>query len=183
MAELIDDVLARLDVRRRGEAVLSHPAQQFDLPYELPAAAEVISELTTALDQICAARDFPKGCGLAAPQLGVARAAAVVRIAGAADLALINPEIVSTSGGDVRWEGCLSFFDVRGRTLRPVELTLQWTAPDGETTSRTFNGATARMIGHECDHLDGILYADRLALGTTLVGLNEYQEGGRAWQY
>ncbi|MDW5327858.1 peptide deformylase [Plantactinospora sp. KLBMP9567] len=143
----------------------------------------MIRELTMALDQICAARDFPKGCGLAAPQLGIARAAAVVRIAGAADLALINPRIVSTSGEDVRWEGCLSFFDVRGQVVRPAELALQWTAPDGETISRTFDGATARMIGHECDHLEGILYADRLSPGTTLVGLDEYQDGDRAWQY
>ncbi|MBF8185318.1 peptide deformylase [Nonomuraea sp. K274] len=184
MSDPFMELLREMGLGRRGDPLLAQPARRFELPAEQEQAAMVLADLVTALDQICAARPFPKGSGIAAPQLGRPVAAAIVRPRGMADIALLNPCVVDHSDEiDVQWEGCLSCFQLRGRVSRSRAITVRWAMPDGQTVERRFTDGAARMVAHECDHLEGVLYLDRLVEGTQPIGIEEYTDGHRPWLY
>ncbi|WP_408994722.1 peptide deformylase [Streptomyces sp. 1268] len=108
-----------LGVVQQGAAVLTEPARAFDLPAERDEAERVVDELIAAMDRIGQVHPLAKGMGLAPPQIGISRTAAVVvRPPGdAPSNVLLNPGITdSCNESDEHYEGCLSFFDVRGLT-------------------------------------------------------------------
>ncbi|MGA5132404.1 peptide deformylase [Streptomyces olivoreticuli] len=176
-----------LGVVQRGANILAEPARAFELPAEMDAAEHVIERLADAMDRIAQAHDFSgKGMGLAAPQIGIARAAATVRPAeaGAEPIVLLNPRITATSEEmDEQYEGCLSFFDVRGMVPRPLRITVEATALDGTTRITVYERGLARLIHHEIDHLDGLLYTARMRPGVEPIPVGEYRQTGRAWAY
>ncbi len=107
-------------------------------------------------------------CGLAAPQAGKeVRIVAVSLMKTWEDenyqtVAMLNPEIVSAgkeSETDV--EGCLSLPGARGLVSRPREARVRWLDPSGNRHERSFSGAAARIVQHEMDHLDGVLFTDK----------------------
>jgi peptide deformylase len=106
------------------------------------------------------------GIGLAASQVGVERRVAVVDLSVGEDpaqlLVLVNPVIVSAEGAEVESEGCLSIPELTEKVERPlrVEVTAQDAA--GELQRLVAEGLLARAICHEVDHLDGVLFVDRL---------------------
>lgn len=76
---------------------------------------------------------------------------------------LINPEIEILSGETEKgWEGCLSVPGLRGLVPRSLDIRYRGVTPDGETIERRARGFHARVVQHECDHLDGILYPQRM---------------------
>ena len=80
-----------------------------------------------------------------------------------APIAIINPEITPVgSAVEEDWEGCLSIPDIRGRVPRAVEIKLRAWSRDGERLDLTARHYAARVIQHETDHLDGILFFDRM---------------------
>ncbi|MFJ2629012.1 peptide deformylase [Streptomyces sp. NPDC087532] len=93
------------------------------------------------------ARDFSgKGVGLAAPQIGMGRSAAVVRPAEADPIVLLNPRVTRASGAvDEKYEGCLSFFDVRAPVSRPLHITVESVTLDCSTTVRDFTRGDAGL--------------------------------------
>jgi peptide deformylase len=102
----------------------------------------------------------------------------------AAPLTLLNPRVVDASTEqDEQYEGCLSFFDVRGQVRRPLGLHVEHARWDGTRVITTFENAMARLVAHEIDHLEGRLYTDRMAPGVPLVPVEEYREAGRPWTY
>lgn len=113
------------------------------------------------------------GIGLAAPQVGVSQRLVVVgsvadddegQNVGAA-FALVNPEILWRSPELVSFEeGCLSVPDITELVDRPRDIRFRYTALDGEPHERDAAGLLARVVQHEIDHLDGILFVDRLSL-------------------
>jgi peptide deformylase len=184
MTESFAKTLRQVGVVPMGDPVLARPGRTFTLPAERAWAAAVVAELTAALDRICAARPFPKGSGIAAPQLGRSVAAAVVRPRGMADIVLLNPQVTSPSKQfDVQWEGCLSFFDLRGKVVRPRAITVSWDTLDGHSVKQRFTDGAARMVSHEFDHLNGVLYLDRLADGTQAVDIEDYCDTHSPWRY
>jgi peptide deformylase len=171
---------------QRGAGLLRQPARQFDLPVEESIAREVVSRLLTALGRIGELHTFGKGFGLAAPQLGLDWAAAVVRLPDerADPVVLLNPRVVGASAdSDEQYEGCLSFFDVRGLVRRPLRLEVEHAAYGGGRVITAFERGVARLVAHEIDHLDGRLYTDRMAPGTSVVPVEEYRGTGRPWRY
>lgn len=104
------------------------------------------------------------GVGLAAPQVGVLRRAAIVDIAapeGEAEiLELINPVIISSDGEQEGVEGCLSVPGRAGIVKRPMTVTIEAYDRRGKKYRHTGEGLTARALCHEIDHLDGKLYVD-----------------------
>ncbi|MEU2868265.1 peptide deformylase [Streptomyces olivoreticuli] len=95
---------------------------------------------------------------------------------------LLNPRITATSEEvDEQYEGCLSFFDVRGMVPRPLRITA--TALDGTTRITVYERGLARLIHHEIDHLDGLLYTARMRPGVEPIPVGEYRQTGRAWAY
>ncbi|GAA5189525.1 hypothetical protein GCM10023322_42560 [Rugosimonospora acidiphila] len=171
---------------QRGSDQLRQPARQFDLPAEEPMAREVVNRLLTALDRICELHVFGKGMGLAAPQLGLDWAAAVVRTPepDLPPVVLLNPSVVGASSeADEQFEGCLSFFDVRGRVRRPMWLEVRHLTFTGAATITVFEQGLARLVAHEIDHLEGRLYVDRMPPDGSLVPVEEYRGTGNPWRY
>jgi peptide deformylase len=130
--------------------------------------------------------DFSKGVGLAAPQLGLSVAAAVVRpqMRDGEPVVLLNPRVVGESADtDEQYEGCLSFFDHRGLVARPLRIEVEHARLDGTRVITSFGQAMARLVSHEIDHLEGRLYVDRMTADAALVPVSEYQQTGRPWAY
>ncbi|MBB1254172.1 peptide deformylase [Streptomyces sp. OF3] len=174
-----------LGVVQRGAGVLAEPARAFDLPTERDEAERIVDELFAAMERIGQVHPFAKGMGIAAPQLDIARAAAVVQPPGDAPaIVLLNPRITTSSEEtDERYEGCLSFFDVRGLVPRPLEITVDATALTGETVTTAYERGLARLVHHEIDHLDGLLYTVQMRAGVEPIPVEEYRQTGRDWVY
>ena len=175
-----------LGVVQYGAEILDRPARRFDLPTERAEAEAAVDRLFASLDPIGQVHSFAKGMGIAAPQLGIDRAAAVVQPAepGTPAIALLNPRIIDNSpDSDEQYEGCLSFFDVRGLVPRPLTITVETTTLDGDTVVTRYERSLARLIHHEIDHLDGLLYLARMRTGVQPLPVEEYRKVGRAWSY
>lgn len=175
-----------LKVARMGHPVLRTKA----LP--IPAG-EIGSERIQQLidDMFDTMREYA-GIGLAAPQvhesvrLFVAGVKRVDEVGDMTDdvemplVALINPEIASV-GKDAEegWEGCLSIPDVRGLVPRAAEIRVRAFDRTGQRVEFVAKGFPARVIQHEYDHLDGILFFDRMPSLVSLTFMDEYQ---RYWR-
>jgi peptide deformylase len=178
--------MRNLGIVQQGASVLAEPARPFDLPAERDAAEQAVEMLFAAIEGIARVHTFAKGMGIAAPQIGVGRAAAVIQPTGegAGALVLLNPRITAASGEiDEQYEGCLSFFDVRGLVPRPLRITVETTALDGTIVTTVYERGLARLVAHEIDHLDGHLYLDRMRPGITPIPIELYRQTGRAWTY
>lgn len=94
-------------------------------------------------------------------------------------IALINPQIEMTSRDLVEdWEGCLSIPDIRGRVPRARQIVVRAFDRAGKKVEMPASGFTARVIQHETDHLDGVLFFDRMKNFQSLTFLDEF---GRYW--
>jgi peptide deformylase len=178
--------MALVGIVQRGASVLSRPARQFDLPADADRAIEIVGRLREALDQVVSLHHFTKGVGLAAPQLNIGWAAAVVRPVGAdaEQIVLLNPRILAEAPDrDEQYEGCLSFFDSRGRVPRALLIEVEHTDLSGERHISVFERGLARLVAHEIDHLNGVLYTERMPPERRLVPVEEYGEHGRPWLY
>ncbi|MBQ9768308.1 MAG: peptide deformylase [Lachnospiraceae bacterium] len=104
------------------------------------------------------------GVGLAAPQVGVLKRIIVIDITpeGSEPMVFINPEIVSTSGSQTGDEGCLSVPGKAGTVTRPNEVTIRAVDLDMKEFEMTGTDLLARAFCHEIDHLDGIVYVDKV---------------------
>ena len=101
------------------------------------------------------------GCGLAAVQVGVLKRVVIVEVNNAF-LELVNPEILETIGEQCEVEGCLSVKGVSGYVKRPEQVTVKACDRYGNEFVITGTGYLACALCHEIDHLDGILYIDRV---------------------
>ncbi|OLE21431.1 MAG: formylmethionine deformylase [Actinobacteria bacterium 13_1_20CM_3_71_11] len=181
----VGERMAAAGIVQRGDDRLRQPARPFRLPADEARAREVVARLRAALERIGELHSFGKGMGLAAPQLGLGWAAAVVQPTDEGDpVVLLNARVVGAAPEtDEQYEGCLSFFDVRGLVSRPLRLLVEHESYGGARVITAFERGMARLVGHEIDHLEGRLYTDRMAPGTALVPLEEYGEVGRPWRY
>ncbi|MEU9426456.1 peptide deformylase [Streptomyces sp. NPDC048342] len=178
--------MRNLGVVQAGAPILGESARPFDLPAERDAAERVVDNLFAFMERIAQVYTFAKGMGIAAPQIGITRAAAVVQPAesGAGPIVLLNPRVTDLSEeSDEQYEGCLSFFDVRGQVPRPLRITVETTSLDGATATTVYQRGLARLVQHEIDHLDGLLYTDRMRSGVLPIRVEEYRQVGRAWAY
>jgi len=168
-----------LGIVQHGAGILAEPARAFELPAERYEAERIVDELFAAMERIGQVHPFAKGMGLAAPQVGIARAAVVHPPGDAPAIILLNPRITDHSEEtDEQYEGCLSFFDVRGLVPRPLKITVETTALDGKTVATVYEHGLARLIHHEIDHLDGLLYTDRMKTGVKPIPVEEYRQTG-----
>ena len=124
--------------------------------------AEVTDEVRRLVDDMFETMDAAEGVGLAANQVGRALRVAVVDAEGER-FAMINPTILEASGKTSEEEGCLSIPDVYAEVTRPERIVLEAIGRDGLPYRMEASGLRARAIQHEIDHLDGILFLDRLS--------------------
>lgn len=136
-----------------GEPVLtkvSRPVTAFD------------SKLHTLLDDMKQTLEDAGGVGLAAPQVGILRRVVVVDT-GEEMLELVNPEILETSGEQNGPEGCLSVPGRYGMVKRPNQVRVRAQDRDGNWFEVEGEGLMARCFCHECEHLDGHLYTEKVS--------------------
>jgi peptide deformylase len=124
------------------------------------------------------------GVGLAAPQVHEGLRIFVAAVDPAGDghedddtkpIVLVNP-VITVAGGDIveDWEGCLSVPDIRGRVPRAREIRLHALDRKGDRIEMSAHDFTARVIQHEADHLDGLLFFDRMRSFGSLTFLDEF---------
>ncbi len=118
-------------------------------------------KLHTVLDDMAETMYKAEGVGLAAPQIGILRRYCVVDV-GDGLIELINPVITEKSGRQTGSEGCLSIPDRFEEVVRPLKVTVRAQDRNGKNIVITAEGFKARAFCHEIDHLDGILYIDRI---------------------
>jgi len=163
--------MAILKIAKMGHPVLAQKAAPVANPAD-PALRRLVSDMVeTMIDA--------NGAGLAAPQVHVPLRVVVFQAPGersdpglaederfdhtAPLTVLINPEIqVMGSEREAGWEGCLSVPGLRGLVERPAHIRYRGFDLDGKVVERTARGFHARVVQHECDHLDGILYPSRM---------------------
>ena len=125
----------------------------------------------------------PGSVGVAAPQIGVTLRVCVVDVSANrhgrdnhhGQLCMINPEIVARNGAAIMREGCMSVPDYTGDVERATAITVRFSEPDGSRREIHASGFEAVAIQHEMDHLDGILFLDRiLSIKTGLFRRKNY---------
>ena len=180
-------IMRSLGVVQEGDPILRQTARPFDLPAEADDARRVAAELNSVIERIEATHIFGKGVGIAAPQIGIDRAAAIVRAPGAETVTLLNPKVVDqatkNAQEDEQNEGCLSFFDVRCMVPRARGIQVEHQDADGHRQLTIFEDGLARLVAHEVDHLIGVLCKDRMRPGVQPIPMTEYQGVGQQWHY
>jgi peptide deformylase len=128
--------------------------------------AEVDDEIESLFQRLIETVDDAGGLGLAAPQIGVSkRVIVVVDIDDAGrrtHFLLVNPEIVSACGEEAADEGCLSIPEIYAKVKRAQSVVLKGIDREGREVEIEASGLGARAFAHEIDHLDGILFVDRI---------------------
>ena len=115
------------------------------------------------------------GCGLAAPQIGVNKRLVVIDTDHEHKFVLINPEIIKASGKETCEEGCLSLPGLRENVQRATRVTARYMDLEGNTMEVTAEGLLARAIQHEIDHLEGVLFVDRISKARRMQIRHEIQ--------
>lgn len=163
-----------LKVARMGHPVLRQPARPI-VPKELKTVL-----LQKLIDDMIETMDEYSGVGLAAPQVHEGLRLFVARLdtegRGSGDpIAVINPEIQVIGTGIIEgWEGCLSIPDIRGRVPRAAEIKVSALDRTGKRIEINAKDFPARVIQHETDHLDGVLFFDRMRSLASLTYMEEF---------
>ncbi|MCA8950492.1 MAG: peptide deformylase [Planctomycetes bacterium] len=124
-------------------------------------------ELERTAAEMMAAMYEEGGVGLAAPQVGIEQKLLVLNPTGSKDdrsgeLVLLNPKITRKKGREYDEEGCLSFPGIQAEVERWIDITITYTDLQGQEQTMKAEGWLARIIQHELDHLEGVLFVDRL---------------------
>ncbi len=123
--------------------------------------SEVTDRIRTTLEDMLETMHSQMGCGIAGPQVGVMRRMFVAEPEPGRVYYMINPEILEQEGEQEGDEGCLSVPGLIGTVVRPERIRIKALDFDGNEQIYDFEGWDARVMCHEYDHLDGILYTDK----------------------
>lgn len=155
-----------LKVREVGDPILGQKCSEIDtskINYEI---LDIIEDLKSTLE-------FGTGLGIAAPQIGVTKKIIVVgakkdniRYNDSEDIpvtAMINPTWKKLSEEtDIQYEGCMSVPSIRGKVERFKDIELTYYDENGKKIVKPIHGFFARLVQHECDHLDGIVFLEKV---------------------
>ncbi|MBC8590454.1 peptide deformylase [Wansuia hejianensis] len=144
--------MALRTIRLDGDPILRKTSKNID---------NINDRIKTLLNDMVETMVEANGVGLAAPQVGILRRAVVIDI-GDGVIKMINPEIIEQKGSDVDVEGCLSIPGKSGTVKRPLSVKVKFLNENGEEQILEGTGLLARAICHEIDHLNGILYTDKV---------------------
>lgn len=144
--------MALRTIRKDGDEVLRKRSREVDV-----ISDKIIMLLQDMADTLYKAN----GVGLAAPQVGVLKRVVIIDV-GDGLIELINPVIKSQSGQQCRAEGCLSIPGVWGEVNRPAHVVVEALDPEGKKKVVEGEGLLAVALCHEIDHLDGILFKDKV---------------------
>ena len=159
--------MAILEIKEYGEPVLREKA----LPVE-----EVTPEILNLIKDMAETMYTASGVGLAALQVGVPKR--IILVDGEEDglIVLINPMIIKSEGEVVAEEGCLSVPDIYSQVKRSSKVTIKALNENGDPIEITKEDLIARALQHEIDHLDGILFIDRIGRMERQILLNKLKK-------
>ena len=159
--------MAVLEVRTEGDEVLRKKCKE---------VKEMTPTLRQLIEDMFETMYATNGVGLAAPQVGVLKRIVVMDVEDGNQYVLVNPVIEETDGEQVGDEGCLSVPGKTGTVTRPEHVVVR--AFDENMKEFRLEGTDllARCICHECDHLDGVLYVDKVEGGLRDVEAGEDEE-------
>jgi peptide deformylase len=124
--------------------------------------ADFNARLGEILSDMAETMDYADGVGIAAPQVGILWRAVIIRSLKYGIIEMVNPVITKASNEKADEEGCLSVIGVRGKVLRPHKVSVKFQDRAGKWNELDLTGMDAVCACHEIDHLDGILFIDKL---------------------
>lgn len=150
--------MALLPIRIYGDPVLRRVAEP---------VGEITPEIRTLVADMIETMYAEPGVGLAAPQVGVSLRLIVIDPTAGDEkgkaFAMLNPVVTLSGEQVVMDEGCLSVPDIRADVTRPERISVVYTTLDGEPATLEADDMVARIVQHEYDHLDGILFVDKIS--------------------
>jgi len=158
--------------------VAVRPILNFDQPVlreKAKRVGRVDTSIQRLIDDLAETMLAAPGAGLAAPQIGVPLRVCVVKGDDNQIWALVNPEVVKHDGVQVGYEGCLSYPGWVGEVARYETVVVKGRSRRGKEVRIKSSGFTARAFQHEIDHLDGVLFTDRLTNIDTLQRVEDLQ--------
>lgn len=144
--------MARRNIVKMGDPLLRKKSKAVDT---------FDAKLHQLIDDMIDTLHYAEGLGLAAPQVGVLKRVCIVEYDDKR-YELVNPVLIKSSGKCVDNEGCLSVVGFRGMVERPEKIDIEYFDRNGIKHSLHAEGYFARVFLHEMDHLDGILFADKM---------------------
>ncbi len=146
--------MALRNIRYDGDEILRKKSKE---------VSAIDEKILTLLDDMVETMYENDGIGLAAPQVGILKRAIVIDVEDGNVYKMINPKILSVSDEQqVAQEGCLSVPETKGVVSRPIKVTAEYTDVEGNIVTIEAEGLLARCICHEIDHLNGVLFTDRV---------------------
>jgi peptide deformylase len=139
-------------IRTEGDEILRKKSKKVE---------EINERILTLIEDMKETMYAADGVGLAAPQIGILKRIVVIDV-GDGPITLINPEIIKEEGSQIDLEGCLSIPEYNGKVERPFNVTVKALNEKGEEFVLEGEELLARAFCHEIDHLDGILFRDRV---------------------
>ena len=145
-------------VRENGDEVLRKKAREVEV---------VDDKIRELLDDMVETLHAYNGVGLAAPQVGILKRVIVIDLYDdKGPMKLVNPKIVKQKGEQEVEEGCLSFPNQFAKIIRPAEVIIEALNENGKKIKIKGEGLLAQALSHELDHLDGVLFVDKIIPGT-----------------
>ena len=153
--------MALRQIREEGEEILRKKSREV-------AIDEITGEkVQTLIDDMIETMRGYNGVGLSAVQVGILKRVVVIEIEEDGKVyVFINPVITKTKGEKECDEGCLSFPNQFGKVIRPTEVVVEFYNREGKKDKLKAKDLLAQAICHECDHLEGILFVDKVLPGT-----------------
>ena len=158
-------------VRENGDEILRKKSREVE---------SIDDKIREILDDMVETLHKYNGVGLAGPQIGILKRIIVIDLYDdEGPMKLINPAIVKEKGKQEVEEGCLSFPNQYGRIVRPNKIKIEALSEKGKKIKLDGEGLLAQAIAHEIDHLDGILFVDKIIPGTLEYVTPDENKGGK----
>ena len=145
--------MALRNLRYEGDEILRKKSREVAL---------VDDRIRTLMNDMVETMYANDGVGLAAPQVGILKRVIVIDVEDGNVYKMVNPKVIDKSGVQKAQEGCLSVIEKKGIVARPMKVTVEYINENNEPVKLDAEGLLARAICHEIDHLNGVLFIDRV---------------------
>ena len=159
--------MAILEIKEYGDPILREKALSVE---------EITPDILNLIKDMAESMYASSGVGLAAPQVGVSKRIITIDEDEEKLLVLLNPEIIKSEGEAVDEEGCLSLPGIYSEVQLSLKVTVKALNENGDPIEITKEGLTARALQHEIDHLNGILFIDKIGRMERQILLNKLKK-------
>jgi peptide deformylase len=159
--------MAILEIKEYGDPILREKALSVE---------EITPDILNLIKDMAESMYASSGVGLAAPQVGVSKRIIIIDEDEEELMVLLNPEIIKSEGEAVDEEGCLSLPGVYSEVQRSLKVTVKALNKNADPVEITKEGLTARALQHEIDHLNGILFIDKIGRMERQILLNKLKK-------